>query len=719
MATEGDVNAASTTNVRPDGGKKARKGKKHQRSPEEMLLEPTPSEALTSHPPSTTEASDDERGEEPIDVTAGEEWVARVEVARQAVEILGRRLNVADGKFKTLEDFTLEETENIRKELEGRQRAEFEMKEAITSLECRLMEALSTIETMKAEMKALKEGGAAGGSSSLDRDREARVEAPKPPMFKGVRDAQEVENFLWHLENYFKCNGLKSDESKINTAVLYLSEMAMLWWRRKEAEIGKGTCTINTWEQFREEFKKAFFPNNVIYEAKRKFRELKQTGSIRAYVQEFTTLTLQIPNLTDDDMLFHFMDGLQNWARTELERRQVRTIDEAITQAEALTDFRQEKPDRARGEEMRGSHDHGGGDRGKGEEQRPHPKNHDTYKSDGKKSGRHGNMERKIEVANKGGCYICGGPHGYARCPELKSLGAILRERKEKDAQEQGQGAETTQLGLIGLCGAITKQPEKPKGYGAQYVDLKINGKPACALVDTGAEVNLMTKKAATRLGLSYKPSNAQLRTVNAPPTPVSGVAHGVSITLGEWQGKANFTVAPLDLFDIILGQEFFQQCHAVIDPYLQRLLVMEQGGSCMVPMVKVPKTEGQVRLTAMQLEKNPKKKESTSKATIASSKKDNGARRSLPPCMKKVPKENDAVMPKKLPRRAHPKKEMSHKSELRGLWKMLKALRKGLNRVNGLLVAHVQGSDDDVVAMRRGRRINRWGRVSRPATSQ
>ncbi|KAG5627988.1 hypothetical protein H5410_013206 [Solanum commersonii] len=98
MATEGDVIAASTTNVRPDGGKKNRKGKKHQKGSEEMLLDPTPSEALTSHTPSTTEASDDDRGEEPIDVTPGEEWIARVETARQAVEILGRRLNMTDGK---------------------------------------------------------------------------------------------------------------------------------------------------------------------------------------------------------------------------------------------------------------------------------------------------------------------------------------------------------------------------------------------------------------------------------------------------------------------------------------------------------------------------------------------------------------------------------------------------------------------------------------------
>ncbi|KAH0714291.1 hypothetical protein KY284_007196 [Solanum tuberosum] len=247
--------------------------------------------------------------------------------------------------------------------------------------------------------------------------------------------------------------------------------------------------------------------------------------------------------------------------------------------------------------------------------------------------------KRKIEVANKSGCYIYGGPHSYARCPELKSLGAILRERKEKDAQEQGQGEGTTQLGLIGLCRAITKQPEKPRGYDAQYVDLMINGRHVCAMVDTGAEVNIMTKTVATRLRLSYNPSNAQLKTVNAPSTPVSGVAYGVSITLGEWQGNTNFTVAPLDLFDIILRQELFQQCHAVIDPYLQRLLVMEQGRSCMVPLVKVPKTEGQVRLTAMRLVRSPKKKEPTFKATIASLKKDNGAKRSLPPRTKEVPK--------------------------------------------------------------------------------
>ena len=45
------------------------------------------------------------------------------------------------------------------------------------------------------------------------------------------------------------------------------------------------------------------------------------------------------------------MDGLQNWARTELERRQVKIIDEAITQAETLTDFKHDRLDKAKGKE--------------------------------------------------------------------------------------------------------------------------------------------------------------------------------------------------------------------------------------------------------------------------------------------------------------------------------------------------------------------------------
>ena len=85
-----------------DGVRKNRKAKKHQKGNEEVLLDPIPSQTLTSHSPSTAKACDDELGEDAIDVTFREEWVAKMEVATQAVEILGRRVNVADDSSRPL-----------------------------------------------------------------------------------------------------------------------------------------------------------------------------------------------------------------------------------------------------------------------------------------------------------------------------------------------------------------------------------------------------------------------------------------------------------------------------------------------------------------------------------------------------------------------------------------------------------------------------------------
>ncbi|KAG5570019.1 hypothetical protein H5410_059785 [Solanum commersonii] len=100
MTNKGDINASSTTNVRQDGGKKQRKGRKPLKSNEELLLDPTPSEALTSHSFSTTEASGNKCDEKPT------KWIARVDTVRKDVEILGKRLNKADDNDLVSKRFT-------------------------------------------------------------------------------------------------------------------------------------------------------------------------------------------------------------------------------------------------------------------------------------------------------------------------------------------------------------------------------------------------------------------------------------------------------------------------------------------------------------------------------------------------------------------------------------------------------------------------------------
>ena len=141
-----------------------------------------------------------------------------------------------------------------------------------------------------------------------------RVEVPKPHVFSGKRDAKELDNYLWHMERYFEAIGLNDEATKVRIATLYLIDNATLWWRRKFLEMDRGTCTINTWAEFKREIKKQFYPEDVEYMARKKIKHLKHTGSIRDYVKEFSSLMLEAPGMYEKDLLFNFMDNLQSWA---------------------------------------------------------------------------------------------------------------------------------------------------------------------------------------------------------------------------------------------------------------------------------------------------------------------------------------------------------------------------------------------------------------------
>lgn len=77
----------------------------------------------------------------------------------------------------------------------------------------------------------------------------------------------------------------------------------------------------------------------MAYKARNKIRELKHTGSISKYVDDFSKLMLQIDNMNTDDLLFNFMEGLQSWAQHELQQRQVNDISTTLIEADMLVEF--------------------------------------------------------------------------------------------------------------------------------------------------------------------------------------------------------------------------------------------------------------------------------------------------------------------------------------------------------------------------------------------
>ena len=44
--------------------------------------------------------------------------------------------------------------------------------------------------------------------------------------------------------------------AKVRTMILYLTNIATLWWRQKFTDMEKDICIIETWEDFKREIKK-------------------------------------------------------------------------------------------------------------------------------------------------------------------------------------------------------------------------------------------------------------------------------------------------------------------------------------------------------------------------------------------------------------------------------------------------------------------------------
>lgn len=65
-------------------------------------------------------------------------------------------------------------------------------------------------------------------------------------------------------------------------------------------------------------------------------------------MKDFNTLTLEIPDLSDDDAFVYLFDGLKGWAKIELKRRGVKDLATEITEAEELVDFGQREPSKSR-----------------------------------------------------------------------------------------------------------------------------------------------------------------------------------------------------------------------------------------------------------------------------------------------------------------------------------------------------------------------------------
>ncbi|KAF2314756.1 hypothetical protein GH714_033458 [Hevea brasiliensis] len=391
-----------------------------------------------------------------------------------------------------------EEQESMKQELKGAMQGA--LNSFIDSVNKSMKEFRGTI---AAEISSLKEDVAvckvAVSIRVITASVALKIKVPEPPKFGGKRDAKELDNFIWLVEQYLDALNVVDDSDKLKTTTLYLEHDDILWWRRRHAEMERGLVEIRTWEAFKGELKKQFYPENAKEVAMKKLRGLKHTGSLKDYIQEYSSLMLEIPNMPDKSRLLYFLDGLQWWAEQELKRRGVQDLASAIAVAELLVEF---------------------------------------------------------------------------------SKGQAKKE-KQKKARE----------GLV-------------------IVGTKVNGVDTKALLDSGADQNLISVEEATKLGLKVAKEPGCMKAVDQPAKPLFGVAHGVPLQLGNWAGTIDLSVVSLKDFQLIIGLDFRER----VLPFSlteDGCITFRSAGQDYTVVVERQPVQGGV-LSAMQVAKGVKKGEET-----------------------------------------------------------------------------------------------------------
>ncbi|RVX02488.1 hypothetical protein CK203_031142 [Vitis vinifera] len=176
----------------------------------------------------------------------------------------------------------------------------------------------------------------------------------------------------------------------------------------------------------------------VAYLARKNMKRLKHMGSIREYVKEFSTLMLEIPNMSEEELLFNFMDNLQK------------------------------------------------------EETPPSPSHHPRVT--GLKVGE--TRDHEATLLRKDREKGPSGKDGKGKDKQKKKTLNALIEENEKEGD-----AHVGSLQLLNALKA-KPIPKTPQSKGLMYVEALINGKVAKALVDTSATHNFVSKNEAKKLEL-------------------------------------------------------------------------------------------------------------------------------------------------------------------------------------------------------------------------
>eukprot|EP00253_Pinus_taeda_P019796 PITA_19796 len=293
----------------------------------------------------------------------------------------------------------------------------------------------------------------------------------KGALDKTSKALEEAKDEISVLKSVVRHNS--DGEAQVKVVAQFLTNDAKMWWRRRVDQMINGNADdIASWEDMKKTLQTHFSPQDETWEARTKIKFIKQTGSLQAYQREFSSAALELPDMAERDKVFNFIIGLKPWARNEVKRQKIRTLEEAFAAIDRLVD----------------PYDETSNEKKKSDKPKEKKKDDASELDD--------NPKEKNPLKR----WLCAEPHVVKNCPSKPKVAAAAQSDEDDNAS----------VGMMQiLCASATMEVTSRRDQERnrlEYVQIEVGEAEVITMVDSGASHNFMTEDTARRLGLKFVP---------------------------------------------------------------------------------------------------------------------------------------------------------------------------------------------------------------------
>ena len=322
---------------------------------------------------------------------------------------------------------------------------------------------------------------------------------------------------------------------------------------------------INTvdcsWHKYKKILMKHFQPLDYDRRLRQQLRELKQTDSVDNYTRRFLAIINQIPDMSQKDIMFNYMEGLQPTTKYQVLSKTPKKLEDAIATA---TQFESCCNNSTVGEvnSLR-KLPHMKSNRPPQRKQvhaetytrsKPASTNRDA------KGRQYENTERRKMDYSKVSCHKCHKVGHIARfCRSaLPQNNRDYSRRRNNKGVKQANVAEAQQVLSIN---------DSSTNDNLLQVEGTLNGLPISYALDSGSTIQILSRRFVTRHNIEIFPTTVRVKTANNAIVEADGVTRDLMIDIHGHCCPMSFVVMDHDGHDALLGLGWFNETGAGLFP--------------------------------------------------------------------------------------------------------------------------------------------------------